>query len=62
MQASPYDLAAFDLPPVRIETSSGKAEFVDRQRDLVARSNALRHRLLEVCDALLLSAPAHPPA
>jgi len=48
MQASPYDVSSFGLEPVAIETPEGKAEYVRRQRDYAARSNALRARLVEV--------------
>jgi hypothetical protein len=53
MQASPYDVSGFDLDPVAIETSEGKAEYVARQRELMVTSNSLRRRLLEVTDSLL---------
>ncbi|MDN5716557.1 MAG: 3-methyladenine DNA glycosylase [Janibacter sp.] len=53
MQASPYDVSGFDLDPVTIETSDGKAQYVARQRELMVTSNSLRRRLLEVCDLLL---------
>ena len=53
MQASPYDVSGFDLDPVAIETSEGKAEYVARQRELMVTSNSLRRRLLDVCDLLL---------
>lgn len=46
MQASPYDLTALGIAPVRIETASGKAEYVARQREFGERSNALRRHLL----------------
>jgi hypothetical protein len=49
MQASPYDVTAYGLEPVTIETPDGKAEYVHRQREYAARSNSLRHRLLRVC-------------
>lgn len=48
MQASPYDLRELGHEPVRIETSDGKAEYLERQRDFARRSNALRHRLVDV--------------
>ncbi|HQV91655.1 MAG TPA: 3-methyladenine DNA glycosylase, partial [Phycicoccus sp.] len=51
MQASPYDLSALGVEPVRIETPEGKAEYVARQRDFSERSNALRRRLLTVLSA-----------
>lgn len=57
MQASPYDLADFGHEPVAIETATGRAEYVARQRSLVARSNALRRELIAECDALLSAAP-----
>ncbi|MGY1811508.1 3-methyladenine DNA glycosylase [Blastococcus sp. SYSU D00820] len=53
MQASPYDLTAYGEPAVAIETPEGKAEYVTRQRALGERAQALRARLLAVCDALL---------
>ena len=36
-----------------IETPEGKAEYVAAQRDFAARSQVLRHRLVEACDGLL---------
>jgi hypothetical protein len=57
MRASPYDLADLGYSPVRIETPSGRAEFVRAQRGFAERSQALRRRLLEQCDRLLV-APA----
>ena len=51
MQASPYDLSALGVEPLRIETPEGKAEYVARQRDFSERSNALRRRLLTVLSA-----------
>lgn len=53
MRASPYDLSGLGLTPVRIETRAGKTEFAEAQSAFAARSNALRARLLSVCDALL---------
>ena len=47
MQASPYDLRAWDVEPVRIETAEGKADYVRRQRGFAERSNRLRHLILE---------------
>lgn len=55
MQASPYDVTSYGLPPVAIETAEGKAEYVRRQREHAAEGNALRARLLEVCAALTAS-------
>jgi hypothetical protein len=53
MQASPYDLASYGHPPVKIETPEGKAEYVARQREFARRAAALRARLIRVCDELL---------
>ena len=47
MEAAPYDLAAWDVVPVPIETPEGKAEYVRRQRGFADRGAALRIRLLE---------------
>ncbi len=46
MEASPYDLAAWDVEPVRVETPEGKAEYGRRQREFAERGNALRAALL----------------
>lgn len=47
MRASPYDLADWDLEPIRIETPSGRAEYVRHQRGFAEEANALRVRLLD---------------
>lgn len=46
MQAAPYDLAAWDVVPVPIETAEGKAEYVRRQRGFAERGALLRRALL----------------
>jgi len=51
MEASPYDLRELGYQPVPIETPEGKAAYLERQRQFAERSNALRHRLLNVLDA-----------
>ncbi|MDO5503575.1 MAG: 3-methyladenine DNA glycosylase [Actinomycetia bacterium] len=56
MRASPYDLVDLGLEPIRIETPAGKREYAEAQRGFTTRSNALRRRLLEVCDALAVAA------
>jgi hypothetical protein len=58
MQASPYDVSSYGLEPVAIETPQGKREYVRRQRDYAERSNAIRHRLVEICDGLLSAGPS----
>ncbi len=52
MQASPYDLRALGYEPVPVETPAGRAEYLERQRAFMVRSNALRRRLLSVLDAV----------
>ncbi|MER7795947.1 3-methyladenine DNA glycosylase [Microbacterium sp. NPDC096154] len=47
MEAAPYDLAAWGVEPVRIETPEGKAEYVRRQRAFAERGNVLRRRILD---------------
>ena len=46
MQAAPYDLAAWDVVPVPIETADGKSEYVRRQRGFADRGTTLRAALL----------------
>lgn len=46
MQAAPYDLSAWEITPVPIETAEGKAEYVRRQRAFADRGSALRAALL----------------
>lgn len=53
MQASPYDLREWGFTPVEIETPTGKAEYVERQRELSARANTLRRRLVQLAEAVL---------
>lgn len=53
MRASPYDLREWGYEPVQIETPSGKAEYVRRQRGFTERGNALRSRLLDSIGELL---------
>jgi hypothetical protein len=53
MAASPYDVSEYGVAAVEIETPDGKAEYVRRQREYARRSNDLRRRLIEVCDAVL---------
>lgn len=48
MQASPYDVTGLGLEPVPVETAAGKAEYLERQRDLATRADDLRRRLLAV--------------
>ena len=53
MAASPYDVSSYGVEAVSVETPEGKAEYVRRQRGFADRANALRLRIVEVCDRLL---------
>ncbi|MDI3329411.1 MAG: 3-methyladenine DNA glycosylase [Micrococcus sp.] len=57
MRASPYDLADWGLEPIRIETPSGRAEYVRHQRAFAEEANVLRRRLLGVLESLDAPAP-----
>lgn len=48
MQASPYDLLAYGLQPICIETTAGREEYIHRQKELLADAQPIRHALLEV--------------
>ena len=50
MRASPYDLADLGFEPVRIETTEGKREYVERQRAFADRGAVVRERLLAALD------------
>jgi len=52
MQASPYDLSAFGVEPVRIETPEGRADYTRRQREFADRAGVLRGRLIEWTEKL----------
>jgi hypothetical protein len=53
MQASPYDLSAFGLEPVRIESPEGRAEYTRRQREFAERAAMLRQDLIRLCREVL---------
>ena len=55
MRASPYDLTAWGYSPVAIETTDGKAEYIQAQRDFGDRASTLREQLVAVCDRVLTS-------
>ncbi|HMP88716.1 MAG TPA: 3-methyladenine DNA glycosylase [Kiritimatiellia bacterium] len=47
MRASPYDLQAWQLEPIRIETESGRREYVDYQQAFATAAEPLRGRLVD---------------
>lgn len=55
MEASPYDCRSLGFGVVPIETPEGKAQYVARQRDLAARAQPLRARLVAQVDAAQLA-------
>ncbi|MFE3543343.1 3-methyladenine DNA glycosylase [Nocardia sp. NPDC059177] len=57
MRASPYDLREFGYAPVRIETPSGRAEYVRSQVAIAESADTLRDRLHRACLALAATAP-----
>ncbi len=52
MRASPYDLTALGLSPVRIETPEGKREYADTQRRFTERAAPLRAELIAQLERL----------
>jgi hypothetical protein len=53
MRASPYDLSAYGLSPIAIETQAGRNEYIHEQQQLADSSRALRTRVLEQYRRLL---------
>ena len=53
MRASPYDLTAYGLDPVKIETPEGRREYEKEQSRLANKSAPLRQRLIELLDRVL---------
>lgn len=55
MRASPYDLQDQGFDPIRIETTTGREEYIREQKRLSELGDPLRQRLIQVY-ALLISA------
>ena len=53
MRASPYDLSAYGLEPVRIETPEGRKEYEKEQVRLAEKSAPLRAKLIDVLERVL---------
>lgn len=53
MRASPYDLRALGFDPIPVETSEGRAEYEQHQREFASRGQPIRARLITVCEALI---------
>lgn len=52
MRSSPYDLSAWGLDPIPVESPEGRAAFVAHQRGWITRTQALRTRYLEAARTL----------
>lgn len=61
MRSSPYDLSAWDLAPIPVETPEGRAEFVAFQRTWARRTQVLRARFLDAVTRLESSGTAPRP-
>jgi hypothetical protein len=46
MRASPYDLSAFGVEPITMETKAGREEYVENQRELARKAAPIRERLI----------------
>ncbi len=53
MRASPYDLSAWGVVPVKIETSGGRREYEAEQRKLAEEARGLRDKLIGVLGDVL---------
>lgn len=53
MQASPYDAREFGLEPIKIETETGRKEYLERQTEIFERSMPIRSELIDAMEDLL---------
>lgn len=53
MQASPYDLRAYGLEPIPIETPQGRHQYRERQAQFAREAQPIRYRLLQTLRTLL---------
>lgn len=60
MRASPYDLSGWGYPPIRIETTDGKADYVSRQRGFAREAAVLRDRLASALSSLSAATDGAP--
>jgi hypothetical protein len=56
MRASPYDLTRYGFAPIKIETTEGRAEYAEAQREVQQQADPVRRRLLEVYRQLAVAA------
>lgn len=57
MQASPYDATEFGLKPIKIETETGRKEYVERQMEIYQNSQPIRYQLIEAYEAVIQAIP-----
>ena len=65
MRASPYDLEHLGYSPIAVETIDGRREYASAQRDIAAKAESLRQRLITGLTAVDTAASAstrHPAA
>lgn len=55
MQASPYDLTADGLPPIKIETEAGRKEYIEAQQAIFEKGMPIRKKLITEYEQLLES-------
>ncbi len=53
MQASPYDMREYGLPPIKIETTDGRLEYRNEQEKLAVMAEPIRLSIIEVYEELL---------
>jgi len=53
MQASPYDVRAFGLDPIRIETDEGRLEYAQKQVEIYKASMPIREQLISELEWLV---------
>ncbi len=53
MRAAPYDLSAYGVEPIPIETPDGRREYAVQQRAIAARAAPIRARLIDAYRALV---------
>ena len=62
MRAAPYDLCAFKVEPIRLETPDGRRHYAVAQRQIAARAAPLRARVIEAYRGLIQTVEASPDA
>lgn len=53
MKASPYDLHDHGLEPIKIETESGRLEYLNHQESIFEKGKSIRERLIKEIENLL---------